>query len=89
MTNAANIGPASFDLYRAEIRDCYCAEHCVPMAYLISLDSGRHAGGAEHIQLATALLGALQDGTHARRTQTEYAASLPAYEGKGWVACKL
>ena len=83
------IGPASFSPYRTEIRDCYCAEHCVPMAHLISLDSGRHAGGARHLELARRLLEALENGTHARRTQAEYAASLPAYKGRGWITVKV
>lgn len=83
------IGPASFSPFRTEIRDCYCAEHCVPMVHLTSLDSGRHAGGTRHLELAQSLLEALESGTHTRRTQTEYTASLPTYEGLGYVRCTL
>jgi len=82
------IGPASFNPYRAEIRDCYCV-HCVALAYLVSLDSGRHSGGTRHLELAQELLEALEGGTHTHVTAVEYAASLPAYEGRGYVTCKL
>lgn len=89
MTQTSTPSPVDFSPFRKEIGGCYCAEYCVPIAHLISLDSGRHAGGAEHLALAAGLLAALRGGTHTRRTRADYVASLPAYEGKGWVACHL
>lgn len=83
------ITAADFAPFRTETAGCLCAAHCLPITHLISLDSGRNNGGTEHRAMAARLLAALRGGTHERRTEAEYRASVPAHDGLGFTRVKI
>jgi hypothetical protein len=73
-----SIAPADFNIYRSEIRGCFCSGHCRPMMYAASLNSGAGNGSAQHVALGVRLLEVLKAGAHVRVTESEYRASIVA-----------
>lgn len=80
------IGPRDFDPYRDEIRDCHCAEFCLPLAYVTSKNSGTYAhtgeGQRENEERARALLAALVAGAHQRVEFREFVAQAKAEKAR-------